>query len=73
MKFRWNIGVVVSLVLIAAILLVFTDPWSVLRKQGMQIMDDVIEGYVREGMVSGREAYMKALDKERFERYRNNE
>lgn len=40
------------------------------RNAGMQMMDNVIEEYRAEGLVSGREAYMKSLDKERFERYR---
>lgn len=39
------------------------------RSVGMQIMDDVIEKYRAEGIVSGHEAYMKALDKERFDAY----
>jgi len=39
------------------------------RSQGMQIMDDVIERYRADGIVSGHEAYMKSLEKERFEQY----
>ncbi|NQU43532.1 PilT/PilU family type 4a pilus ATPase, partial [bacterium] len=41
------------------------------RSLGMQIMDDVIERVYQEGIVSGHEAYMKALDKERFADYRD--
>lgn len=40
------------------------------RSVGMQIMDDVIEQYYKDGLISGHEAYMKALEKERFERVR---
>jgi twitching motility protein PilT len=40
---------------------------------GMQLMDDVIEDYRSRGLVSGREAYMKALDKERFAPHRDEE
>jgi twitching motility protein PilT len=36
------------------------------RAQGMQLMDDAIEGYLREGVITAEEAYMKALDKPRF-------
>jgi twitching motility protein PilT len=43
------------------------------RAAGMQLMDDQIDDYRVKGIVSGREAYMKALDKERFERYRDEE
>ena len=39
------------------------------RNQGMQIMDDVIEQYRADGLISGHEAYMKSLEKDRFERY----
>ncbi|MCB2155723.1 PilT/PilU family type 4a pilus ATPase [bacterium] len=39
------------------------------RQVGMQLMDDAIEDYLREGIVSPQEAYMKALDKDRFRRY----
>lgn len=41
------------------------------RSLGMQVMDDVIERYMNERLISGREAYMKALDKERFENVRD--
>ena len=43
------------------------------KNAGMQLMDDVIERYRADGIISGHEAYMKALDKERFERYRDEE
>ncbi|CAN5175187.1 type IV pilus twitching motility protein PilT [soil metagenome] len=36
---------------------------------GMQLMDDCIEGYLKQGLVDGHEAYMKALDKERFKQF----
>ncbi len=36
---------------------------------GMQLMDDSIEALLKEGVVSAGEAYMKALDKERFRSY----
>lgn len=36
------------------------------RQAGMQLMDDAIEMLLQEGSVSAEEAYMKALDKERF-------
>ncbi|MDK2971508.1 MAG: twitching motility protein PilT [Candidatus Sumerlaeota bacterium] len=39
------------------------------RAQGMQLMDDAIEGYLREGVITAEEAYMKALDKHRFLSY----
>lgn len=42
------------------------------RSMGMQIMDEVIELYYKRGWISGYEAYMKALDKARFERVRDN-
>ncbi|HBF34800.1 TPA: type IV pili twitching motility protein PilT [Candidatus Sumerlaeota bacterium] len=41
------------------------------RSVGMQMMDDVIEKYYHDDLITGYEAYMKALDKERFERYRD--
>ncbi len=37
------------------------------KSDGMQIMDDVIEQYYKDDLITGNEAYMKALDKERFE------
>lgn len=39
------------------------------RQQGMQLMDDTIDGLLRSGTVSGEEAYMKAIDKERFRQF----
>lgn len=39
------------------------------RQVGMQLMDDAIEEYLREGIIDTQEAYMKALDKDRFRRY----
>jgi twitching motility protein PilT len=39
------------------------------RKDGMQTMDDTIEGFLQQGIISGVDAYMKALDKERFAQY----
>jgi len=36
---------------------------------GMQLMDDCIENYLRQGLIEGAEAYMKGLDKERFKQY----
>jgi twitching motility protein PilT len=39
------------------------------KNQGMQLMDDAIDGYLRDGIISGQEAYMKALDKQRFAQY----
>jgi twitching motility protein PilT len=39
------------------------------RAIGMQLMDDCIEGLLKAGTVSGEEAFMKALDKDRFRQY----
>ncbi len=36
------------------------------KSQGMQFMDDTIWGFLQKGMVSPHEAYMKAIDKNRF-------
>ncbi|MEO8376059.1 MAG: PilT/PilU family type 4a pilus ATPase [Candidatus Sumerlaeota bacterium] len=36
---------------------------------GMQLMDDIIAGYLEQGMIDGVEAYMKSLDKDRFKQY----
>lgn len=36
------------------------------RSAGMTLMDDVLESMVSENVIEGTEAYMKALDKERF-------
>ncbi|MFP4379368.1 MAG: type IV pilus twitching motility protein PilT [Candidatus Sumerlaeia bacterium] len=43
------------------------------KNMGMQIMDNVIENYRSQGIITGHEAYMKALDKEQFEKYRDDE
>ena len=37
------------------------------KSQGMQAMDDVLFAYAKEGKVSAQDAYMKAVDKARFE------
>lgn len=39
------------------------------KSEGMQFMDDAIERYLKEGLVSPQEAYMKAIDKYRFAPY----
>jgi twitching motility protein PilT len=39
------------------------------RAEGMQFMDDSIMSLLKEGKVTGHEAYMKAIDKERFRPY----
>jgi twitching motility protein PilT len=39
------------------------------RAKGMQLMDDCIAGYLEQDLITGEEAYMKALDKERFARF----
>jgi twitching motility protein PilT len=36
------------------------------RADGMQLMDDGIEHYHKQGIISGTEAYMKSIDKQRF-------
>ncbi|MCC7391547.1 PilT/PilU family type 4a pilus ATPase [Candidatus Sumerlaeota bacterium] len=36
---------------------------------GMQLMDDVIAGYLAQGIIDGVEAYMKSLDKDRFKQF----
>jgi twitching motility protein PilT len=36
------------------------------KGQGMQFMDDAIWQVMQQGIVSPREAYMKAIDKNRF-------
>lgn len=36
------------------------------KADGMQLMDDSIHGFLQQGVVDGREAYMKAIDKQRF-------
>jgi len=39
------------------------------KSSGMQLMDDSIEKYLRSDQISGEEAYLKANDKKRFDRY----
>jgi twitching motility protein PilT len=39
------------------------------RAQGMQLMDDSIAEMLERGLIDGREAYMNALNKERFSQY----
>jgi twitching motility protein PilT len=39
------------------------------RALGMQLLDDALEARRREGVITGREAYMRALDKTRFEAF----
>lgn len=39
------------------------------KAQGMQLMDDALEGLVRTNVISGQTAWMKAVDKERFQRW----
>ena len=39
------------------------------RQQGMQLMDDTIQALLDNGTVTGPDAYMKALDKERFREF----
>ena len=41
------------------------------QSNGMQIMDNIIEQYYRDDLITGHEAYMKALEKERFEAIRD--
>jgi twitching motility protein PilT len=37
------------------------------KKEGMRAMDDVLFEYAKDGTITGRDAYMKATDKQRFE------
>ncbi len=39
------------------------------RNMGMQLMDDVIQVYLQEGIITAEEAYMKSLDKDRFRQF----
>jgi twitching motility protein PilT len=39
------------------------------RADGMQLMDDGIDYYLQQNIISGTEAYMKAIDKQRFANY----
>ena len=43
------------------------------RREGMQIMDDTLDGLVKEGRIDGKAAYMKANEKKRFEHYMEDE
>jgi twitching motility protein PilT len=36
------------------------------RADGMQLMDDAIDNFYKQGLVSAQEAYMKSIDKQRF-------
>ncbi|SDU01013.1 pilus retraction ATPase PilT [Verrucomicrobium sp. GAS474] len=38
---------------------------------GMQLMDDAIFNAMKDGLISGEEAYMKGIEKSRFEEYRD--
>lgn len=39
------------------------------RGEGMRLMDDAISGHLEDGVITPQEAYMKSLDKSRFEGY----
>ena len=39
------------------------------KKEGMQAMDDVLLQFAKDGKITGRDAYMKATDKQRFESF----
>jgi twitching motility protein PilT len=39
------------------------------KREGMQSMDDALEELVLNGVIDGRDAYMKAAEKRRFETY----
>jgi twitching motility protein PilT len=39
------------------------------RSEGMQLMDDALAALVEKGVVTGRDAYLKATEKARFEQY----
>jgi len=41
------------------------------RADGMQLMDDAIENFYKQGLITGQEAYMKSIDKLRFEDFRD--
>jgi twitching motility protein PilT len=43
------------------------------RGQGMQFMDDAIHALLRQGLVSPHEAFMKAIDKNRFKEFLSSE
>jgi twitching motility protein PilT len=39
------------------------------KGQGMQFMDDAIQGLLQRGLISPHEAFMKAIDKSRFKEF----
>ncbi len=39
------------------------------KAEGMQLMDDAINEFLQKGYIDGHEAYMKAIDKQRFSQY----
>ncbi len=39
------------------------------KAMGMQTMDDCIDGYLQKNIISGEEAYLKAIEKERFKEF----
>ena len=39
------------------------------KGEGMQAMDDVLEEFVQSNVIDGEDAYMKSLEKKRFEKY----
>jgi twitching motility protein PilT len=41
------------------------------KKEGMQAMDDVLLQFAKDGVITGHDAYMKAMDKQRFESLAN--
>jgi twitching motility protein PilT len=43
------------------------------KRDGMQIMDDVLEKFIKEGRIDGKAGYMKANEKARFEQYLDSE
>lgn len=43
------------------------------RREGMQVMDDALEELIRQNVIDGADAYMKANDKKRFEKYSEGE
>ncbi len=47
-----------------------TDVIKTGRAEGMQLMDDAIFAAMQGGIISGEEAYMKAIDKTRFDQHR---
>ena len=39
------------------------------KREGMQLLDDALEKMAKEDIIEGRDAYMKANEKRRFEQY----